>query len=76
MTTAYTIVDTSPTIYQDAIKGVVNGVLVRFTMDAYNELHEVRVPELNAATVKTAIEKAVSQRDELAGVLPTVKNGK
>lgn len=64
--TNYTIIDTQPTVYQDKNKGVVNGVLVRFTMQAYDEVHEVRVPELKVDLVKTAIEKAVTERDALA----------
>ena len=64
----YSIVDTQPTVYQDPIKGVVNGVLVRFTLDDYNEVHEIRVPEMNVQTVKTAIEKVVKQRDDLAAL--------
>lgn len=64
--TNYTIIDTQPTVYQDKNKGVVNGVLVRFTMQAYDEVHEVRVPELKVDLVKAAIEKAVAERDALA----------
>ena len=64
--TAYTILDTQPTVYQDKSKGVINGVLVRFRMDAYDEVHEIRIPELKVATVKLAIEKAVQERDALA----------
>ena len=64
--TTYTILDTQPTVYLDPVKGVLNGVLVRFRMDAYNEVHEVRVPELNVKVVQDAIEKQVKQRDDLA----------
>lgn len=64
----YTILDTQPTVYQDPIKGVVNGVLVRFRIDPYNEVHEVRVPQMDVALVKDAIEKVVTQRDELANL--------
>jgi len=68
MPSNYTIVETQPTVYQDPIKGIVNGVLVRFTLDAYNEVHEVRVPEMNVKTVQAAIAKVVKQRDELANL--------
>jgi len=68
MPTKYTIVDTQPTVYQDAIKGIVNGVLVRFTLDAYNEVHEVRVPKMDVSTVKAAIDEVVKQRDDLASL--------
>lgn len=66
MASTYTVLDTQPTIYQDPVKGIINGVLVRFTIDNYNEVHEVRVTELNVKTVQAAIEKIVKQRDELA----------
>ena len=71
--TTYTILDTQPTVYQDQVRGIVNGVLVRFRMDAYNEVHEVRVPEMNVQTVKKAIEAIVTQRDELAGLNASTK---
>lgn len=63
--TNYTILDTQPTVYQDKNKGVVNGVLVRFRMEAYDEVHEVRVPEMKVELVKAAIEKAIKERDAL-----------
>jgi hypothetical protein len=64
----YTIQSTQPTIYQDSLLGVVNGVLVRFTIDNYDELHEVRVPKMDATLVKAAIEKVVAERDALASL--------
>lgn len=64
--TAYTIIDTGPTVYQDKSKGIVNGVLVRFRMDAYDEVHEVRIPEMKTAIAKAAIEAAIAERDALA----------
>jgi len=68
MAAKYIIDSTQPTIYQDHIKGIVNGVLVRFTLVDYNEVHEVRVPEMNVDTVKKAIEKILKQRDEIASL--------
>ena len=66
--TAYSIIDTQPTVYQDKSKGIVNGVLVRFRMLAYDEVHEIRVPEMKVDSVKTAIENAVKERDQLASL--------
>lgn len=64
----FTIQSTTPTIYQDPLLGVVNGVLVRFTIDDYNEVHEVRVPKMDVTLVKAAIEEMVKSRDELAAL--------
>ena len=64
----YKIVSTQPTIYQDPVAGVVNGVLVRFSIPAYNEFHEVRVQKMDVGVVKQAIEAIVTQRDELANI--------
>ena len=66
MPTPWSIADTSETVYRDPIKGIVNGVLVRFTMTAYNEIGSVRVPELDPETVRQAIDKYVAARDALA----------
>ena len=66
MATPYTILTTMPTVYNDPVEGIVNGVLVRFRMDAYNEVHEVRIPKLDAGLAKQAIEQAIAQRDALA----------
>lgn len=62
----YTILSTTPTTYQDPIAGIINGVLVRFRMDVYNEVHEVRVPRMDVNVVKAAIEETVTGRDALA----------
>lgn len=62
----FTIQTTQPTIYQDPIAGVVNGVLVRFTLDKYNEVHEVRVPRMDVTLVREAIQKISDERDALA----------
>jgi hypothetical protein len=44
----------------------VNGVLVRFTLDDYDEVHEVRVPKMDVTIVKAAIEAVSKERDALA----------
>ena len=66
--TSYTIITTQPTVYQDTIAGIVNGVLVRFKLDDYNEIHDVRVPKMDVTAVKAAIEEVVKQRDDLAAL--------
>jgi len=64
----YKIISTEPTIYQDQNHNVVNGVLVRFSIGDYDELHEVRVAKMDVALVKASIETLVGQRDELAAL--------
>jgi hypothetical protein len=64
----YTILATIPTVYNDPDLGVVNGVLVRFRIYAYNEVHEVRIPKLDAAVAQAAILAVVTERDKLAAL--------
>ena len=68
MLSDYKILSTQPTVYQDKADGVVNGVLVRFTIPVYDEVHEVRVPKMDVTLVKQVIESMVVQRDELAAL--------
>lgn len=68
MPSTYTIIETQPTVYLDQSNRVVNGVLVRFRIDDHDELHEVRVPKLDVAVIKSAIEEIVKARDELAAL--------
>lgn len=63
---AYTIISTQPTVYQDPDQGVVNGVLIRFRLDDYDEVQEVRIPKLDAGLAQAAIKEVVDQRDALA----------
>jgi hypothetical protein len=63
----YTVKATSKTTYNDPEKGIVNGVLIVFMMDQYNERGEVRIPEMSASAAQSAIEKYVAERDKLAG---------
>lgn len=71
--TDYQVVSSTPTTYLDPVQGVVNGVLVRFRMVAYNEIHEVRIPSMNAALAKSAIEQAVTERDALSSLSQSSK---
>lgn len=63
----YKVVETRPAVYNDRTQGVVNGYLTVFVMTDYDETHEVRTPKLDAATIRTAIEAAIKERDDLAG---------
>lgn len=66
--TAYQIISVQPTIYHDAEKGVVNGVLVRVRLAEYDEMHDLRAPKMDANLIKVEIEKLVEQRDVLAAM--------
>jgi hypothetical protein len=68
MATTYTILETQPAVYQDNTKGIVNGVLVKVRLDDYDEVHEVRVPKMDVALVKSALDDLVKQRDALASL--------
>lgn len=65
MASSYTIVGTQPTVYNDPVQGVVNGALVRFKINDYDEVHEVRIPKLDAKLAKSAIEDYIKQRDAI-----------
>lgn len=64
----FTVLSTSPTTYNDPVAGIVNGVLVRFRLNDYNEVHDVRLPSLDPKAVVAAMTKVADQRDELAGL--------
>lgn len=66
MSSAYEITGTTKSIYNDPDKGIVNGVKVSFKMLAYDERGEVNIPVMSAQAAKEAIEKYVSERDQLA----------
>ena len=62
----YQVISTEPHTYMEKGNGVINGVLIRFRIPAYDEIHEVRIPKMDTAMAKKAIEKLVSDRDALA----------
>lgn len=62
----YTILSTTPAVFQDKDNSIVNGVLVKFNIQPYDEVHEVRVAKMDVSLVKAAIEKTVNERDMLA----------
>lgn len=68
MAARYEIIETVPHTYMDKALGVVNGVLIRVRLVDYNEYHEVRVPALNAAAAKKAIDLLLKERDDLAAL--------
>ena len=53
-------------LMQDKRQQWINGKRVYFTITAYNEDTFVDVPTMNEATVKSAIDKAIKERDNLA----------
>lgn len=62
----YEIISTEPHTYLDKGSGVVNGVLIRFRIIPYDEIHEVRIAKMSAAAAKSAIEASIKERDALA----------
>lgn len=64
----YEIIHTEPTVYQEQGKGVINGFLVQYRMLDYDEVHEVRIPKMDAALAQKAIEKAIAERDAMASL--------
>ncbi len=61
----FTILASIPTVYSDPVNGIVNGVLVRFKLDQYDEVHEVRIPKMDAKLAAQAIAEVADQRDAL-----------
>ena len=66
MTTEYSVISTTPTVYNDPLSGIVNGILVRVHFVAYDEVHELRVPKMDAKLVKAEVDKLLKQRDAVA----------
>ena len=65
---AYSIERTAPTVYLNESGQAVQGFLVFVRLDDYDELHEVRVPNLTPKTVEAAVNKLVASRDALANL--------
>lgn len=68
MATTFDVINTQPTIYSDPVLGVVNGVLVKVTLHPYEEVHEIRVPRMDAQLVKAAVDILITERDALANL--------
>lgn len=64
--TEYEIIETTNTTYNDKSKGIVNGVLIKFRIVKYDEIHEVRIPKMDSAMAKKAILEYIAERDALA----------
>lgn len=64
----YVIERTVPTTYLDRGDNPVNGFLVSVYYPEFDELHQVKVADLKAATVKTAITTLLEQRRALASL--------
>ncbi len=66
MAADYNIVSTQPYTYLDETSQVVEGYRVYFHLPEFNETHFVQVPNLNPATVSSAIEGIVTDRKKLS----------
>lgn len=62
----YTIVRMSPTTYIDEFGKAVNGWLITFRLNDYNEVGEVRVSSMDVTETTKAIEAVITYRDSLA----------
>jgi len=69
----YIVRSTEPVLMPDAKRGAINGVLITIYLPDYDEVHEIRIPEMNAKLAQTAIEQFVKQRDTLASLGETTK---
>lgn len=63
---AYSITQTSSTVYLDNRGQAVQGFLLLVHLQEYDEILEVRVPNLKDGTVKNAVSSLVKERDALA----------
>jgi len=62
----YSITQTVPTVYLDKRGIAVNGYLVYVYLPAFDEVHSLQVPSLDANIVKAAADKLLSDRKALA----------
>jgi len=62
----YKVTLTEPTVYLDQGGKAVTGFLVRVYFPDFDEIHELRVPNLKPETVKVAAETLLEQREALA----------
>lgn len=65
-TTTYTVVQVQPTVYNDQVAGIVNGVLVRINLQPYNELYEIRIPRMDSNLVDSKAQDIIVERDKLS----------
>jgi hypothetical protein len=66
--TEYIIEHTQPTVYTDNKGSAVTGFEVQVTFPEFDETHTLRVPKLDPATVKAAVEELLTQRRALASL--------
>lgn len=64
----YKVESTAPTMYINAKNQTVQGYIVYIQLTDYNELHEIRVPSLDTNVVKTAADKLLADRNNLASI--------
>lgn len=62
----YTVVSVQNTVYLDKGGKAVNGYIVTASLPDYNEELQVKVPNIEPATVKAELDKLTANRDALA----------
>ncbi len=68
MAQEFVVLATQPWVYTDATNRVVNGFRVFFRIVAFDEVHELFVPNLSPDVVKAAISKMVKDRTDLSKI--------
>ena len=64
----YEIKKVSPHVYLDQVDNAVQGFKVTLYLPAYDETHFLSVPSTDPEVVKTAAEKLISDRENLASL--------
>jgi hypothetical protein len=68
MANNFTVEHTQSTVYLNRSGTAIQGYLVIVNLPEFDEVHELRVPDLKPETVKRAAEELYQQRKALAGL--------
>ena len=61
----YTVINTVPSTFINALGKVVTGYVVTVNLIKWNEMHQLQVPTLDNAVVSKAVEELYQQREGL-----------
>lgn len=62
----YRVLKVTPTVYLDKRQNAVNGVLIDIELIDFDEVHAIRLPNMDEKAVKIEAEKLLVQRENLA----------
>jgi hypothetical protein len=68
MAAQYKVLSTQPWIYTDQTGRIIRGFRIFVSLLEFNETHELELPSLDPAAVKTAVEALVTQRKALSAL--------